>query len=42
MGNCATCCGKADANEVQTERNTKGRGKNTDADKLLDEIQRNG
>jgi len=26
MGNCGACCGKADTNEIVTEKNAKSKG----------------
>lgn len=37
MGNCGTCCGKADPNEVSTDKNTKDLI-NKEHEKLASEI----
>ncbi len=44
MGNCSSCCGKADTNEIVTEKNVNklkgvGSGKN---DPLIDEVKKYG
>lgn len=36
MGNCGACCGKADTNEIVTEKQQKQKGVNAGADSLND------
>lgn len=31
MGNCASCCGKADSNEIITEKQSKFKGASNEA-----------
>ncbi len=42
MGNCAACCGKADTNEIITEKQSKLKGVSNANDHLVDEVKRQG
>ena len=38
MGNCSACCGKADSNEVTTEKYMNKSGKTRDGEGLMEDI----
>lgn len=41
MGNCSTCCGKTDSNEVSTDKNfKKGGASKKDIDKNPEDIRK--
>jgi hypothetical protein len=45
MGNCSSCCGKADSNEIVTEKSLnklKGVGNAGKNDPLVDEVKKYG
>jgi hypothetical protein len=39
MGNCGACCGKADTNEIITEKHQKQKGVNNANDLLINDIK---
>ncbi len=42
MGNCGSCCGKADTNEIVTEKALKQKGVHNANDQLMNEIKKTG
>lgn len=39
MGNCSACCGKADSNEVTTEKYMNKSGKTKDGEQFMEDIE---
>lgn len=44
MGTCASCCGKADSNEIVTEKKNQVKGVNAgnNQEQLIDEVKKAG
>ena len=40
MGNCAACCGKADPNEINTEKQMRKSGNTKEGEQLIEEIRK--
>jgi hypothetical protein len=42
MGNCGSCCGKADTNEIITEKKAQQKGVHSANEHLVNDIKKSG